>query len=156
MGGPVAVEVAGEAVTVEDDGEAADPAPVEHHLQDVEELLLELGLVLGDGHAVLRLGVVPHGGEREDVSAHLAGRLAVVGGVVAELERFQLLFMFAHVLGKTFLFNIDSIANITAAASKNHFCCFQVGARGGTVGYHIFQKSLRCHFCRHRQHFSES
>ena len=101
VGGPVGVEVAGDDITVEQEGQAADAAPVEHLLLDVKEGLLVLGLVLADLQLVHVLGVLPHSAQREHASTNLAGCPAAVPCVVAEPELFQFIRMADHVLGET-------------------------------------------------------
>ena len=118
MGDAVHAQVGGDHVAVEDEGQLADAALVEDLLDDVVVGLVELLLVLGDHHVVALLRVLPHPGQGERLTTHLAQGLAIVHRVVAEPEPLQVLRVVFHVLKKGGLGVHVMIADI--AMSRPH------------------------------------
>ena len=118
VGDAVHVQVGGDHVAVEDEGQLADAALVEDLLDDVVVGLVELLLILSDHHVMAFLRVLSHPGQGERLSTHLAQGLAIVNRVVAEPEPLQVLRVLFHVLKKRGLGVHVVIAHI--AMSRPH------------------------------------
>ena len=118
VGDAVHAQVGGDHVAVEDQGQLADAALVEDLLDDVVVILVEPLFVLGDHRVVALLRVLPHPGQGEGLSTHLAQGLAIVHRVVAEPEPLQVLRVVCHVLKKRGLGVYVVIAHI--ATSRPH------------------------------------
>ena len=116
MGDAVHMQVRGNHVAVEDEGQLADAALVEDLLDDVVVILVEP--LFGDHRVVALLRVLPHPGQGEGLSTHLAQGLAIVHRVVAEPEPLQVLRVLFHVLRKRRLGVYVVIAHI--ATSRPH------------------------------------
>ena len=123
MGDAVHVQVGGDHVAVEDEGQLADAALVEDLLDDVVVGLVELLLILGDHHVMAFLRVLSHPGQGERLSTHLAQGLAIVHRVVAEPEPLQVLRVLFHVLRKRGLGVHVVIAHIATSCSHSSERC---------------------------------
>ena len=118
VGDAVHVQVGGDHVAVEDEGQLADAALVKDLLDDVVVGLVELLLILSDHHVMAFLRVLSHPGQGERLPTQLAGGLAIVNRVVAEPEPLQVLRVLFHVLRKRGLGVHVVIAHI--AMSRPH------------------------------------